>query len=57
MTTLPLPAGEPAYTGPRTGDFDASLAALAAMAERLEGSPGALARFTAAVREARAACR
>lgn len=52
-----LPAASGAYTGPETGDFDASLEALAAIAERLQGNPDALAAFTAAVREARVACR
>jgi len=44
------------FPGPKTGDFDASLEALAAMAERLEGNPEALAEFEAAVRRARVTC-
>jgi hypothetical protein len=55
--TAPVPAAGGPNTGPETGDFDASLAALAAMAERLQGNPEALAEFEAAVRRARVACR
>lgn len=55
--TAPLPASNGLYTGPQTGDFDASLEALAAVAERLQGNPEALAEFEAAVRRARVACR
>jgi hypothetical protein len=57
MTALPLPAAGGPYTGPQTGDFDVRLEALPAIAERLEGSPGALAAFRAAVTEARVTCR
>lgn len=52
-----LPAASGPYTGLETGDFDASLEALAAVAERLQGNPDALAEFEAAVRRARVACR
>lgn len=55
-SAAPLPAASGPYPGPNTGDFDASLAALAAVAERLQGNPDALAEFEAAVRRARVTC-
>lgn len=56
-TTIQETTAREPYTGPRTGDFDVRLEALAVIAEGLEGDPAALAAFRDAVREARVTCR